>query len=217
MKKVLAAFILCLVLVSTASAGSLVYVYGNSLSSDDFEEAPKRGQVFVDRFSNVVIAKEIRSDVVVFDKLISRSDYVAGSSLSERGRLHSLNLMGSLDYALLGYSATTGLYPLSFLVLAGAGYGSGLGASALLMAGLNVTVPLARLWDLGNTFIENGKLIGWGAVGISISGSPAFASGYGVSYRHSLGSFNWEAGASWIGLGSADGRLSPYLGLGCCL
>ncbi len=217
MKKVLAALILCLVIVCGLFADSLVYVYGNSISSNDFETVPKRGQVFVDESSNVIIVKGVRDDIVVFDKLVSREDYQRSSSLSHRGPLNSLNVIGSLGYSFVSYSITTPIYPFSPVVLVGASYGNILGTAVVALAGLDIMVPIARLWDSRNTFIENGKLVGWGAVGASVSSAVTFASGYGFSYRHNIGSFNWEVGASWLLLNGFGSVFSPYIGVGLSL
>ena len=217
MKKVLAALILCLVLVLSVFADSLVYVYGNSISSNDFTATPKRGQVFVDESSNVIIVKSVRDDIIVFDKLVSREDYQRNSSLSPRGPLNSLNIIGSLGYSFVSYSITSPIYPFCPVVMVGASYGNTLGISVVALAGLDVMVPIARLWDSENTFIENGKLVGWGAVGASISSAVTFASGYGFSYRHNIGNFNWEVGAAWLLLSGKGSEFSPYIGVGLSL
>ncbi len=217
MKKVLAALILCLVAVSGVFSDSLVYVYGNSISSNDFTAAPKRGQVFVDDSSNVIVVNSVRDDVVIFDKLISRKDYQRNSSLTPRGPLNSFNVFGSLGYAFASYSITTPIYPFNPVVLVGASYDKALGTSVVALAGLEVMVPVARLWDSQNTFIENGKLVGWGAVGASVSSAVTFASGYGFSYRHNIGNFNWELGAAWLLFNRVGRVVSPYLGVGLSL
>ncbi len=214
MKKALLAVILCLVLVGGLFADSLVYVYGNSISSNDFSDLPRRGQVLVDESRNVVIVKEVREDIVILDKVISRGDYVQGAELRRRAPVNFVNAMGSLGYAFVQYGMTTPIYPFSPVVMVGASYGSKLGTSVVALAGLNVTVPIARLWDSGNTFIENGKLTGWGGAGVAISDSVTFASAYGFSYRHNLGSFSWEVGASWLLVNGVGNLLSPYIGVG---
>ncbi|MBR2281293.1 MAG: hypothetical protein IJ863_01575, partial [Spirochaetales bacterium] len=126
-------------------------------------------------------------------------------------------IIGSLGYSFASYSITAPTYPFCPVVLVGASYGDVLGSSVVALAGLDVMVPIARLWDSGNTFIENGKIIGWGAVGASFSSAVTFASGYGFSYRHNIGFFNWEVGASWLLLSGIGGVFSPYVGVGLSL
>ncbi len=217
MKKVLAALILCLVIVFASFADSLVYVYGSSISSNDFEAMPRRGQVFKDGNSNLVIVKEVRDDVVLFDKFISKAEYIRGSELVKRGPLNSLNIIGSLGYSMVQYSITTPIYPFSPIAMAGASYGDTFGKSVLAMAGLNVIVPLARLWDTGFALVQNGKIVGWGAAGVSAASSVTFACGYGFSYRHYIGPFNWEVGATWLSVLGTASSVSPYIGVGLVL
>ena len=82
------------------------------------------------------------------------------------------------------------------------------------MAGIGVTFPIARLWDSSNTFIQNGKLASWCAAGVSIGSSVTFASTYGFAYRHSLGTFHWDLGVSWMYRTGTSNLASPYLGAG---
>ncbi len=214
MKKILCLVATVVLVLFCAGAQSITYVYGNSISSLDFETLPRRGQIFVDEGMNVLAVKAIREDVVVFDKLISRTDYERGSVLTERNALNSLSIIGSLNHSLVGYGITTPLYPLSALVLAGASYGNALGFNALALVGGKVNVCLANLWDTGNTFIENGKLSGWAAAGIGVGSSVTFACCYGFSYRHNLDSFCWEVGVDGLSLVGIGTEWSPYIGLG---
>ena len=212
--------LLLMLLVSSliVFAASITYVYGNNISSVDTESTFRRGQVFTDSSSNVLVLKRFyqkpEGPVAVFDKLISRASYQRGDALSPRGAVNSFGVMGSLSYALASWSMTTGLYPLQPLAMAGVTYGSDYGTGILALAGAKVNVPLARLWDARNTFIVNGKLSGWGAAGIWTGSSVTFACSFGFSYRHNVGSFNWEAGATWLSVPGREKTLSPYLGFG---
>ncbi len=201
-----------LLLTLCVYAGSLSYVFGSSVSSVDMEDA-RRGQIYVDQGSNILAVKSVHGDVAEFDKLVSRSDYVAGSSLQRRGAVHSISAIGGLTHALVGYSVTTPLYPLYPLAMAGIGYSSS-SVDALVLGGFGVAFPLARLWETSNTFIQNGKINGYCAGGVSISGSVTFAASYGFSYRHNLSAFHWEIGANWIYRYGTGTSISPYAGIG---
>ena len=205
--------ILCAVIVPVL-ANSITYIYGNSISSSDFEVIPKRGQVYTDGNSNLLIVKAIYDDVISFDKLISVAPYERNSVLTERSALNSISLYGGLGHSIVSYSLTTPFYPFEPLAAAGISYGKDFGVRALVMAGARANAVLANLWDTSNTFIENGKISGWGAAGISIGSSVTFAASYGFSYRHNIGFFNWELGWFWLALPSVAVKGSPYLGIG---
>ena len=128
--------------------------------------------------------------------------------------MNSIGIMGSLGYALASWSMTTGLYPLQPLAMAGVTYGQDSDVGILALAGAKVNVPLARLWDVKNTFIVNGKISGWGAAGVCVSSSVTFACSFGFSYRHNAGAFCWELGATWLSVLGKERTLSPYLGIG---
>ena len=218
LKKLFLISVLLLVLTGSAFCASVTYVYGNNISSTDTESSFKRGQVFTDSSSNVLVLKRFyqkpEGPVAVFDKLISRASYQRGDILNPRGAVNSFGVIGTLSYSLASWSMTTGLYPLQPLAMAGVSYGKDSGAGVLALAGARVNIPLARLWDAGNTFIVNGKLSGWGAAGVEIGSSVTFACCFGFSYRHNVGSFCWELGASWLSVLGKDKALSPYLGIG---
>lgn len=244
-------------------AENLDYVFGGSLSSVSTENA-KRGQVYLDSAMNVLVVKSVHevelesaeSDfdavenytVVEFDKLISRSGYQEGSELRRRGAVQSVYAVVGLNHSLLGYSFTSFLYPFYPVVMVGAGYDiPGLnfsvasGVDVLALAGVAVAVPIARMWDFDNTFIENGKISGYFAAGVAVpafadavssSASTSlsdvtFAMSYGVSYRHNIGHFRWEVGVFWLykygatiggggstGSSGAGAKISPYIGFG---
>ena len=218
MKKTTFLLLMLLVSVLFVSAASINYVYGNNISSVDTESSFKRGQVFTDSYSNVLVLKQFHQKpegpVAVFDKLISRAPYQRGDVLTARGAVNSIGVIGSLSHSLVSWSMTSALYPLQPLAMAGLSYDRDTGTGALILAGAKVNVPLARLWDARNTFIVNGKLSGWGAAGISIGSRVTFACSFGFSYRHNAGSFNWEIGATWLSVLGRVRVLSPYLGVG---
>ena len=58
MKKTTLLLLMLLVSVLFVSAASITYVYGNSISSVDTESSFKRGQVFTDSYSNVLVLKQ---------------------------------------------------------------------------------------------------------------------------------------------------------------
>ena len=218
MKKTILLLLMLLVSGLFVFAASITYVYGNNISSVDTESTFKRGQVFTDSSSNVLVLKRFyqkpEGPVAVFDKLISRAPYQRGDVLNPRDAVNSIGVLGSMSHALASWSMTSGLYPLQPLVMAGVTYGLDYGIGILALAGAKVNVPLARLWDAKNTFIVNGKLSGWGAAGICSGSSVTFACSFGFSYRHNVGSFNWEVGATWLSALGRGRTLSPYLGFG---
>ena len=214
-------FVLLLMLIVSGLyvfAASITYVYGNNISSVDTEESFKRGQVFTDSNSNVLVLRRFyqksEGPVAVFDKLISRASYVRDDVLKPRGSIRSIGVAGALDHALVSWSMTTGLYPLEPLAMAGFSYAKDIQTGVLVLGGARVNIPLARLWDVRNAFIVNGKLSGWGAAGIEIGSSVTFACSFGFSYRQNIGSFCWEVGASWLSVLGRDRTLSPFIGIG---
>ena len=218
MKKTLFLLLMLLVSILSVFAASITYVYGNSISSVDTESTFRRGQVFTDSSSNVLVLKRFyqkpEGPVAVFDKLISRGSYERGDYLAPRGAVNSVGIMGSLDYALASWSMTTAVYPLEPLAMVGVSYVRDTDSGVLVLAGAKVNVPLARLWDVRNPLIVNGKLSGWGAAGICTGSSVTFACCFGFSYRHNVGFFSWEAGAAWFSVLGREMTLSPYLGFG---
>ena len=232
MRKVLAAFAILVLAILSVSASTISFVYGSSISSIDMESDVKVGQLYVDQASNVLVVKSVLEGVeygaenpgtvVEFDKLVSRGEYSVGSELVRRGPLFSFDVYGGLYHSLAKISMTCPLYPLYPLVVAGAGYdlvsafsGESLSVrDALVLGGIGISFPIARLWDSGFTLIENGKIGAWCAAGISASDSVTFAFSYGFSYRHNVGPFHWELGAMWLKRLGEKNRISPYLGLG---
>lgn len=217
-KKILSVILLLFVSVCCAFCASITYVYGNNISSVDVGDEYKVGQLFTDSNSNVLVLKRFyqkeEGPVAVFDKLITRGVYTRDSVLTPRGALNSFGVIGTMSHSLAYWSMTTPLYPLSPMVMAGASYGADTGAGVLVLAGAKVNIPIARLWEARNTFIVNGKLSGWGAAGVSISGRVTFACSFGFSYRHNVGSFAWEVGASWLSVLGGSQTLSPFVGIG---
>ena len=214
MRRLFAVLTILILICSSLHAGTISYVYGNNISSVEMEDGVSRGQVYTDNQDNLLIVRKVRDNVVMFDKLISRAPYQRDSDLTRRRPLSTITLMGGMNHALASYSITTPIYPLSPVVMGGLSYGQKKGVRALALAGLEVTVPLARLWDSSNTFIQNGKLASWCAAGVSIGNSVTFASTYGFAYRHSLGTFHWDLGVSWMYRTGSSNLVSPYLGAG---
>ena len=217
MRKLFPVLIILILFCSSIHALNISYVYGNNISSVTKEDGVSRGQVYKDELGNTLIVRKVRDNVVMFDKLISRAAYRRDSELSKRGPLNTITVMGGINHTLASYSITTPIYPFSPVVMGGLSYGQQKGVRALVLAGIDVTVPLARLWDTSNTFIQNGKLIGWGTAGISIAGAGVtFASGYGFCYRHNIGSFCWNAGFSWLFVQDKYSIWTPFAGVGVC-
>lgn len=210
------------------NAGSISFSYRSSNSSIDMSADVRVGQVYVDPSNNVLIVKSVLKDVdyggsalgdvVEFDKLISRGEYVSGSELKRRGPLFSAGVYVGLYSSLLHVSMTCVLYPIYPVVMAGVGYDllseSVKMQDVLVLGGLGIAFPIARLWDSSFTLIENGKINAWCAAGISSSESVTFAFSYGFSYRHNVGPFNWELGGMWLQRLGEKSRISPYLGIG---
>ena len=216
----LAAFLFLFVLAVGAS--TTTFVYKGSISSTDMTSDVRKGQIYTDGSSNVLVVKSVHDGVTEFDKVISRGDYFSGNSLKSRGPLHSIGLYSGLYHSLVCYSVSCAIYPFFPVVMGGFGYnlvsafkGGSLSVSdGLALAGVGVSFPLARLWNTKNTLIENGKITAWCAAGVSISSSVTFASSYGFSYRHNLGTFHWDLGAMWLYRNGGSNRISPYLGVG---
>ena len=215
MRRISVALLFCLVLCCTLYAGTVGYVYGNNVSSADMGDVA-RGQVFTDPDGNILIARKTAGDIVMFDRLVSVGEIRKGSSLEERGPLFTVTAWGGLNHALASFGMTTPLYPFSPVVMAGVTYGRETGTLALVLAGAEVAVPLARLWDSGSTLVRNGKFTGTGAVGVAIGSSVLFASCYSFGYRHNIGTFCWEAGASWLRASDSISLWTPYAGIGVC-
>ncbi len=232
MRRLLALVALLVIAVLSLGASSITFVYGSNISSIDMDEDVANGQIFTDGSGNVIAVKAVHRNVpygakdpgtvVEFDKLISRGPYETGSTLTRRGPLHSIGAFIGMYHFLAGYSFSCGLYPVYPIVMGGVGYDLGSvfsGGSfsfngALVMAGIGVTFPIARLWDSTNTFIQNGKLTSWCAAGVCFGNTVTFASSYGFAYRHCLGTFHWDLGASWMYRTGSDNLISPYLGAG---
>ena len=213
MRKLTAVLVIAMVLCFSLHAGTVGYVYGNNISSVDMDGA-SRGQVYRDEGGNVLIVRKVSADVVMFDKLMSRAAYLRGSGLVRRGPVFTITAGGGMNHALARFSMTTAIYPFSPLAMAGVTYGKAGGNMVLALAGVDVTVPLARLWDSGNTFIENGKFVGYGTAGAAIGKEVKFASCYGLCYRHNLGFLCWEAGFSWLSILGMSTIWTPYAGVG---
>ena len=217
MRRIISALIILILFCSSLYAGSISYVYGNNISSVTMGDGVSRGQVYTDEQGNILIVRKVRENVVMFDKLISKATYQRDSELTKRGPLNTISVMGGINHALASYSITTPIYPFSPVVMGGLSYGQKKGVRALVLAGIDVTVPLARLWDTSNTFIQNGKLVGWGTAGISIVRTGVtFASSYGFCYRHNIGSFCWNAGFSWLFVQDKYSIWTPFAGVGIC-
>lgn len=222
MKKNCAVAAFLFLFILAAGASTTTFVYKGSISSTDMDAQVRPGQIYVDGSSNVLVVKSVHDGVSEFDKVISRGEYFSGNSLKGRGHLHSMGLYSGLYHSLAGYSVSCAIYPFYPVVMGGVGYdlvsafrGGSLSVSdGLALAGIGVSFPLARLWNGKNTLIENGKITAWCAAGVSISNSVTFASSYGFSYRHNLGSFHWELGGIWLYRNGGSNRISPYLGAG---
>ena len=209
------AVLFCLVLCCSLYAGTVGYVYGNNVSSADMAGVP-RGQVYTDADGNILITRKTAGDIVMFDRLVSKTAVQKGSELTQRGPFFTVTAWGGLNHALASVSMTTVLYPFSPIVMAGVTYGKEAGTMALVLAGAEVAVPLARLWDSAMTLVRNGKFTGSGAVGVGIGSATKFASFYSFGYRHNIGTFCWEAGFSWLRVSDTISLWTPYAGVGVC-
>jgi len=213
-RKALVLFLLLLVAVSGVWCATVGYVYGNQVSSVDFDVPPKVGTKFVDSNNNVLIVAKSLEKSVVFDRISTSSSVEEGSALIYKGRDHSVFARVSMANALVGYSVSTVLHPIRPIVLAGFTYST---KRLFVSAGLEADVILSNLWDSSFTFIEDGGVLGWCTLGAFVLPSFSFACSYGVAYRHYIGSFRWELGLSWLrGVGSLLYK-TPYIGLGVSL
>ena len=213
-RKALVLFLLLLVAVSGVWCATIGYVYGNQVSSVDFDVPPKVGTKFVDSNNNVLIVAKSLEKTIVFDRISTSSPVEEGSALTYKGRDHSVFARASMANALVGYSVSTVLHPVRPVVLAGFTYST---KRLFVSAGLEADVILSNLWDSSFTFIEDGGVLGWCTLGAFVLPSLSFACSYGVAYRHYIGSFRWELGLSWLrGTGSLLYK-TPYIGLGVSL
>ncbi len=232
MRRILAFFALIALVAFSVHASTMTFVYGSSISSIDMDEDVGNGQIFIDQNGNVMAVKAVHKDVgigggavgtvVEFDKLISRGDYVSDGVIKRRAPLSSISIYSGLYHSVASYSLTTAVYPFYPVLMAGVDYdlvsafsgGSFSVSDALVLAGVGVSFPLARLWDSPFTLIQNGKVCAWLAAGVGISDSVTFANSYGFSYRHNVGFFHWELGGMWLYRTGARNLISPYLGFG---
>lgn len=214
--------LLVLVLISVLSftwGASISFIYGNTVSSVDFDELPKVGTKFKDENNNILIVSSSSEKVVVFDKISTRSTMEVGSKLSSYGHQNLLFLRGSLNHASLGWSISTVLYPLKPLVLAGAAYSFKAKTfnGIYVTAGFESDIVLSKLWNTNFTLIEDGGITGWCTAGALFNNSVSFISCFGLSYRHFIGSFRWELGFSWIEVPNKLRFYSPFVGVGVSL
>lgn len=215
------------------------YVYGNLVSSMDFKTTPKVGTEFRDSNNNVLIVSKNVGNAVVFDRMSTLSPIEEGDALIYDGRQHTVFARLSLTSAMVGYSVSTALHPVRPIAMAGFSFSSPLASSLLATAtstasyaassssfavkdvfvvvGLETDVVFSKLWDSSLTFIEDGGVLGWCALGASVHPSLAFACSYGMSYRHFIGPFRWEIGFSWlrvVGSGVQRSSRTPFVGMG---
>ena len=214
-RRIVVSLLSCLVLCCSLYAGTVGYVYGNNISSADMAGVA-RGHVYTDSDGNILITRKTAGEIVMFDILVSRTGIQKGSELTGRSSFKTLSAWGGLNHTVASFSMTTGLYPFNPIVMVGVTYGNETGTMALILAGAEVVVPLARLWDSSNTLIRNGKFTGSGAVGVGMGSSTMFASNYCFGYRHNIGTFCWEAGFSWLRLSDSISVWTPYAGIGVC-
>ncbi len=205
--------------LSFAWSASISYVYGNTVSSVDFEELPKVGTLFKDNNNNVLIVSNSSEKVVVFDRISTRSNIEVGSQLTSCGRQNLFFLRTSLNHASLGWSVSTNLYPLKPLVLTGAAFSfkSNSFNGVYITVGFESDVVLSKLWNTHFTLIEDGGFTGWCTAGVLLKDSVSFVCCYGLSYRHFIGSFRWEVGLSWIQVPNGLKSYSPFVGVGVSL
>ncbi len=220
MRKRLSVVVLILLFVlNFAWCASISYVYGNTVSSVDFEELPKVGTLFKDNNNNVLIVSNSSEKIVVFDKISTRSNIEVGNQLTSYGRQNLVFLRVSLNHASLGWSVSTVLYPLKPLVLTGAvfSFKSNSFNGFYITAGFESDVVLSKLWNTHFTLIEDGGFTGWCTAGVLLNDKVSFVSCYGLSYRHFIGSFRWEVGMSWIQVPNDTKYYSPFVGVGVSL
>lgn len=220
MGKRLAVLVLLLVsILSFAWSASVSFVYGNVVSSVDFQELPKVGMQFKDENNNILIVSKSNENVVVFDRISTRSNVEVGSKLTHHGNQNLLFLRASLNHVSLGWSVSTVLYPLKPLVLIGVAFSfkSKSYEGVYLTAGFESDVVLSKLWDTHFTLIEDGGVTGWCTAGILLNKKVYFVSCYGLSYRHFINSFRWELGLSCIQVPNNLKHYSSFVGFGLSL
>lgn len=210
-KKTILLLLVLLFATACTWCATVGYVYGNQVSSVDFDEPPKVGTMFKDSKNNVLIVSKSLENVVVFDRISTFSSVEEGSELTNEGRQHSIFARFSLKNALVGYSVSTVLHPVRPIVMAGFTFTT---KRVFVSVGLEADVILSKLWDTSFTFVEDGGILGWCALGAFVYPTFSFACSYGIAYRHYIGAFRWELGVSWLrGTNSLLYRLS-FLGLG---
>ncbi len=207
---------LSLVWSTTAPKASINYVYGNSVASDTFEELPKVGTIFTDDKNNVLIVRDSNENVVVFDKISTRSTVEVGSTLTEKGLQKLLFLRASMNHAEVGYSMSTLLYPLKPLALSGVAYSKTFDGVYFTL-GFESDVVLSKLWDSNFTLIEDGGITGWCTAGVLVKKGVTFACLYGLSYRHYIGTLRWELGYESLHASQELKYSSAFLGVGISL
>ena len=215
MRRITAALLFCLALCCSLSAGTVGYVYGNNVSSADMAGVA-RGQVYTDPDGNILITRKTAGEIVMFDILVSRTGIQKGAELTSRGPFMTVTARGGINHTLASFSMTIPLYPFNPIVMVGVSYGKETGTKALVLAGAQVIVPLARLWDSSGTLIRNGKFTGTGAIGAAFGSPTMFACCYSFGYMHNIGTFCWEAGFSWLRLSDYVSVWTPYAGVGVC-
>ena len=228
----------CLWSTAPEADATVGYVYGNMVSSMDFKTAPKVGTEFTDSNNNVLIVSKNVGNAVVFDRISTLSPVEEGDALMYDGRQHTVFARLSLTNAVVGYSVSTALHPVRPIAMAGFSFSSHLASSlsatatstasyaasssfavrdVFVVVGLETDVVFSKLWDSSLTFIEDGGVLGWCALGASVHPSLAFACSYGMSYRHFIGPFRWEIGLSWlrvVGSGVQRSSRTPFVGVG---
>ena len=223
-KKAVSLLVFILVSLSCIWSASVSYVYGNQVSSIDFEVPPRVGTMFKDSKNNVLIVANNSEKVVVFDRLSTNSKVEIGDNLKDEGRMHTFFARASFINASIvsiGYSFSTALYPIRPVLLCGFTFnplvslgssnststnsstsnGSSSSSSTtriFVTAGLETSVLFSNLWDTTFTLVEDGGINGWCTAGVFVYPNVEFACSYGFSYRHYIGSFQWEIGLSWL-------------------
>lgn len=205
---------MCLWSAPETSGGTVGFVYGNQVSSIDFNVMPRVGMEFRDSENNVLIVSKTNGNVVVFDRISTLSPVREGDILESNGRQHTVFSRVSLSNALVGYGVSTILHPVRPIALAGLTYEGGRVFAAV---GLETDVSFSKLWDNSFTFIEDGGVLGWCALGAFMTPSIGFVCSYGLSYRHYIGAFRWELGVSWLKGTGGFLQNQPFLGIGVSL
>jgi len=225
-KKFFLLFVFFLFFSACIFSATVGYVYGNQISSVDFEELPKAGTVFKDSENNILVVGQSLENVVVFDKLSTHSKTKVGDTLIDNGRLHTIFVRASLHTATLGYSFTTSFYPLRPVVLGGFTFGKSATFRSYVALGLETHVLFSNLWDSSFTLVEDGGLNGWCTFGAFVYPQVGFACSYGIAYRHYIRQFSWELGVSWLrgiinykstGTTSTIKYNTTFIGIGICL